>query len=115
MLDNSTRNVINRALKSKDFLTRVSLGKVEGWATVNKFGGGLTTLDERIIRDGMEDGPYPFLIDENKEMTVQSTDVLDTGRPIRIVYTEYDPAKGDATGYKCSAWYDGALISKEVL
>src|SRR6056297_2960011 len=95
ILDHSTRNIINRALKSNDFLTRVALGEIEGWETLNKFGAGIATTDERLIRDGMDTGKYPVQIDTNSEMTIQSTDAADTGQLVMVFYTEYDEQTGD--------------------
>lgn len=106
-LDNDTRNIINRAFRDKDFITRVSLGLINGWSTVNKFGAGTANTTESIIRDGMEDGNPPLAIDENFGLTIVSDNAADVGQLVEIEYTEYDEITGDWNNKKGIAITNG--------
>ena len=88
-----------RNLKTDSFRTRVALGLVPGWTSLNKFGSGVATTVFRVVYPNMLNLQYPFLIDENKTMTIQSDNVGDTGQLIEVYYVEY-VASDDSWRYK---------------
>ena len=87
---NETQQLISRYHKRGKFQTSVANGNVDGWGVVHKFGEGTADTTFKVIYDNMLNADYPFLIDTNLNMTIQSTDALDVGQTIRVFYVEYN-------------------------
>lgn len=67
------------------FDTQVSIGNVEGYQVVHKFGGGTISTTERTIWDGMDTADYPYKY-ANTPMTIVSSNALDIGQTIKLYY-----------------------------
>lgn len=99
MIQNEASNLLIRNLRTDSFRSRVAFGLVPGWTSLNKFGSGIATTTFRVVNPNMLNEQYPFLIDENKVMTIQSSDGADTGQKIEVMYVEYQ-ASDDSWRYK---------------
>lgn len=107
MLQNEASNVIIRALRTDSFRSRVALGLVPGWTSLNKFGAGEADTTFKVVYPNMLNAQYPFLIDENKVMTIQSDNVGDVGQKIEVQYVEYDAEDGSWNYKKGEATTNG--------
>lgn len=89
-MNSNVANIIQRSLKNDKFSISAATGLVAGWETLNKFAKGeLDQTMKTIYQNMLVGGEYPFLINENKEMTIQSTLAGDNGQNIYVNYTEY--------------------------
>lgn len=99
MMNNDLVANVIRHTKTNNFKTRVAMGLVDGWQSLNKFGAGTCDTSFKVINPNMANEQYPFLIDENKVMTIQSDNALDTGQVINVKYVEY-VSSDDSWRYK---------------